>query len=151
MMDSRPAGLFLTTALAATAIGAALTVKGRAQKVTSPIFPGIPYAPGANWVLGHLIMLDGNGNFAKGYHDVYEKYADPKSGLCSFWFLTSPTMSVLLSSHAKAVLSGGSLREHVFLMENHMNNFLGPKALTMLNGEEWRLYRSAVSGYATVY
>ena len=145
-MDSKSAALFLTSTAAATAVGAVLVAKAKAQKkVDSLILAGIPSPPGANWVMGHLIMLNGDGDFRKGYHEVYEKCADPESGLCSFWFLTAPCVSVLLAHHVKAVLNGVSFRKGVAIMDNHMHHFLGPKALVGLMGREWRLYRSAVS------
>ena len=145
-MDSKATALMLTTTVAATAIGAAVVAKSRAKKmVESPIFPGLPYPSGAHWLLGHLIMLNGNGNFMEGYNQVFEKDADPESGLCSFWFFTAPSISVLLGKHVKAVLNGSSFRKGVALLDNHMHNFLGSKALVALMGKEWKLYRSAVS------
>lgn len=128
----------------ASALAGALWYYDKKQKVESPIFPGIPSAPGAHWLLGHIILLAGDGDFFKGYKTVYEEFADPESGLCSLWFLSVPCVSVLLSHHVKAVLNASSFRNSVKWLEEHDNHFLGPKALTALMGKEWKLYRSAV-------
>lgn len=101
-------------------------------------------AGGANFLLGHITVLHGKGDFRKGYEMVYETPADPSSGLCSLWFINRPILSVLLARHIKAILSGSSYREPIRLIELHNDNFLGEKALTNLNGKQWRVYRSAV-------
>ena len=132
--------------LASAVVSALWIIKAKAQKrVESPIFPGIPYAPGANWFLGHLVMLNGGGDFVQGYRNVFESWADPISGLCSFWFVAQPTLAVLLSHHVKAVLNASVFRQPVKLLEVHNRNFLGKKALVNLMGKEWKLYRTAVS------
>lgn len=116
------------------------------KKVATPCFKeqGIPMADGANFLFGHIICLNGNGDFRKGYERVYETPADPTSGICSLWFVSRPTLSILLGKHVKAVLSTSSYRESNPLMDRHNHNFLGPKGLTALNGKQWKLYRSAV-------
>lgn len=134
-----------STLVVAAAVSALWVIKAQAQKkVESPIFPGIPYAPGANWVFGHMVMLNGASDFTQGYHKVFVEFADPESGLCSFWFLNRPTMCILLSHHVKTVLNSSSYRAPLKLIELHTNNFLGEKALTSLMGKEWRLYRTTV-------
>jgi cytochrome P450 len=144
-MDSHSKVIVWTTTISATAIAALLAARARAQKrVESPIFQGLPFAPGAHWALGHLIMLNANDNFIEGYHQVYEKYADPETGLCAFWFAYAPAVSVLLSHHVKTVLNGTSFRQIIPLLQTHNFQFLGPQALTSLNGKEWKLYRTAV-------
>ena len=75
---------------------------------------------------------------------MFEEHADPITGLCSFWFVHKPALSVLLGRDAKAVLNGSSSRNAIAFLNLHMENFLGAKALTALMGKEWRLYRSAV-------
>jgi len=111
---------------------------------TADIFPGIPSAPGAHWLFGHLIQLNGGGDFVEGYQAVFEKYADPATGLCSCWFVHQPSLTVLLGRDAKAVLTASSYRESIKLLDLHNEQFLGLKALTALMGKEWRMYRSAV-------
>ena len=95
----------VSTVLVTTAAGTLWRIKAKAQEtVNQPIFPGIPYAPGGHWLLGHLILLNSGGNFVQGYKLVYEDNADPETGLCSMWFATQPAVSVLLGHHVKAVL-----------------------------------------------
>ena len=145
-VSSTTALVAASTTLVAAAVSALWIVKAKAQKkVESPIFPGIPYAPGANWLFGHLIMLNGDADFVQGYHKTYEEYADPVSGLCSFWFVSRPTLCILLGHHVKAVLNASSFRKPLKLLDLHNDNFLGSKALTSLMGKEWKLYRTAVS------
>jgi Cytochrome P450 len=123
-----------------------LCVQRLKKKASTPCFAeqGVPMAGGANFLLGHLTVLHGKGDFRKGYEMVYETPADPSSGLCSLWFINRPILSILLARHVKAILSGSSYREPIRLLELHNDNFLGEKALTSLNGKQWRVYRSAV-------
>jgi cytochrome P450 len=123
-----------------------LWVQQKKKKASTPCFAKqrIPMAGGANFLLGHLTLLHGKGDFQKGYEMVYENPADPSSGLCSLWFINRPTLSVLLARHVKTVLSVSSYREPVRLLNLHNDRFLGEKALTSLNGKPWRVYRSAV-------
>jgi cytochrome P450 len=123
-----------------------LRMRQMKKRAETPCFPGlnIPMAKGANFLLGHLLLLDGDGDFREGYRTVYEEPADPTTGSCSLWFVNSPTLSVLLGSHVKTVLSSSSFRESMWLIDCHNDNFLGRKALTSLMGKEWKVYRSAV-------
>ena len=119
--------------------------KSRAQKkADSEIFPNIPFAPGAHWLVGHLVMLRNKDDFERGYKHVYVDYADPKTGVCSLWFVTVPAVNVLLGHHVKSVLAASSFRKPVGLLKAHNDNFLGSKALVTLMGKDWRKYRSAV-------
>eukprot|EP00429_Kryptoperidinium_foliaceum_P001258 CAMPEP_0176015888 /NCGR_PEP_ID=MMETSP0120_2-20121206/7568_1 /TAXON_ID=160619 /ORGANISM="Kryptoperidinium foliaceum, Strain CCMP 1326" /LENGTH=543 /DNA_ID=CAMNT_0017348869 /DNA_START=200 /DNA_END=1831 /DNA_ORIENTATION=+ len=112
------------------------------KKADQAPIEGFPTAPGAHWIFGHMGQLNANG-FKEGYKTVFQDYAD-ENGVCSFWFLNRPTMSVLLGKDAKFVLTSSSYREPLKALERHNENFLGPKALTSLMGKEWRLYRNAV-------
>lgn len=128
-------------------VGATSALYYRSQlkrKAESEIFPGIPFAPGAHWLLGHMVLLNHKDDFVQGYRKVYEEHADPKTGLCSFWFLTEPAVNVLLGKHVKAVLGASSYRKSVSLLQCHNDNFLGPQALVTLMGKDWKRYRSAV-------
>lgn len=137
--------LVILSTLFAASLGALWNFKAKAQKkVESPIFPGISYAPGANFLLGHMIMLNGDGDFVQGYQKVFVEYADQVSGLCSLWFVNSPAISVVLSHHVKAILNATAFRESIKIMDCHNDNFLGRNALTSLMGKEWKRYRSAV-------
>ena len=95
------------------------------KKVETPCFPdqGIPMAKGGNFLLGHLMLLDGDGDFREGYRHVYEEPADPATGLSSLWFVHTPTLSVLLGSHVKTILSTSSYRESIWLTDVHNDNF----------------------------
>jgi cytochrome P450 len=140
------AGTLSLVALSSLGLYGYLWIEQKKKKAATPCFKeqGIPMAEGANFLLGHITLLHGDGDFRTGYKRVYEAPADPSSGICSLWFVTRPTLSVLLSRHVKMVLSTSSYRESNALMDQHNHNFLGPKGLTALNGKQWKVYRSAV-------
>jgi len=112
----------------------------RAQ--TAPI-DGLPTAPGGHWLLGHLPSLAGSGDFRQGLQEVVVDPADA-NGMCSFWFLAAPAVSVLRGADVKAVLGASSYRASIKLVRIHTKMFLGAYALVSLMGREWKRYRSAV-------
>jgi cytochrome P450 len=145
-------------AVATTVASLAMLIRWKIQQLKnkadqSPVVPGFPSPPGAHWLFGHLILLHhgegeddagGGADFVRGYNAVYEKYADPQSGRGSFWFFTSPSISLLNGRDVKTILTASSYRDSIALFNVHNSNFLGRRALVALMGKEWRLYRSAV-------
>jgi len=105
----------------------------------------IPIAKNGHWLLGHLIVLHKDGDFRNGQYKTCIEQADPSTGLCSMWFLSIPTVSVLLAADVQQVLKGSSYRKSSsWLLTTHQNALLGPHALVTLMGKEWKYYRTAV-------
>ena len=109
----------------------------------TPPVEGVPLAPKAHWLFGHMGQMNGKGDFRQGQKTVLVDNADD-NGLCSFWFLNKAAVSVLLGRDVKAVLNASSFREAISFLKIHNDVFLGPYALTALMGKEWKYYRTAV-------
>lgn len=107
----------------------------------TPPFEGIPLAPGAHWLFGHILEM-GNG-FDTFQKKVLVDSAD-ENGVTSFWMVNRAAVSTLLAKDVKAVLNASSFREDIPLLKIHNDVFLGPHALTALMGKDWKYYRNVV-------
>ena len=112
------------------------------QAAETPPIDGIPLAPNAHCLFGHMGELN-KGGFRAGQRRVLVESADD-DGVCSFWFLNKAAVSVLLGKDVKAVLNASSYREPIGFLKIHNDVFLGPYALTALMGKEWKYYRMVV-------
>eukprot|EP00978_Attheya_sp_CCMP212_P018391 scaffold50283_cov39-Attheya_sp.AAC.1 len=107
------------------------------------VFRGIPLVPGGSRFLGHLTLLMER-DIDKRIHSMNVEYADERTGMCYFYVLGSPVLSILRGSHTKEVLHASHTRKTPSLFQKHLHMVTGPKALTRLNGKEWKFYRSVV-------
>jgi cytochrome P450 len=147
--DGVAAAAIATSVIVATSVVlyGYLQVKAMKKQRSEPISVSgvaLPMAKDPHFLMGHVLMLDGDGDFRKGQDAVYVDPADPVTGLSGLWLGTNPAVSVLLGSHVKTILNSSSYRESFFLFDHHLNHFLGPKSLASLMGKEWKIYRSAV-------
>ena len=105
-----------------------------------PPFEGIPLAPGAHWLHGHISHILGG---QEGLSHVFSDYAN-EEGLCSFW-LREPTVSVLDANDARAVLRQGSERNRMTFIARHVARALGEESLiSSQGGHSWMKQRMVV-------
>ena len=108
------------------------------------VVPGLPVAPcKAYFLVGHAPHFAPD--VIAGSRALCVDGADPDTGLCSFWFTVSPAVSVLRAEHARRVFAATTHRDAIKLVEVHMDQFLGRKALVTLQHEEWALHRRLIS------
>jgi cytochrome P450 len=109
-------------------------------------FPGLPCAAGAHWLLGHLPLLgpDQEGGYIAGLRRLAVDLADA-SGMCSFWLLHQPVVTVVRAAAVRRVLLASSHRDPLPVLGKHFDMFLGPNALVTLMGKQWRFHRNVVA------
>ena len=66
-------------------------------------------------------------------------------GMCSFWLLSAPVVTLVRAASVKRALVASMHREKLPVLTRHLDMFLGPKALVTLMGREWRFHRSVVA------
>lgn len=133
----------VTVSLTAIILWALKKKKRMQQAAETPPVEGIPLAPNPHWLFGHMGEMSKNGDFRQGQRTVLVENAN-ENGVCSFWFLNTPAVSVLLGNHVKAVLNASSFRRPISFLQIHNDVFLGRYALTALMGKEWKYHRTAV-------
>ena len=104
---------------------------------------GIPMAPSSHWWLGHANLFF-RPDFEKTWHTLAYENAN-EDGICSFWVKRKPIVTVTKAEHARAICIAGSTRESTPSLTKHMAVLGGEKGLLLLNGKEWKLYRSIIS------
>ncbi|CAB9510695.1 Leukotriene-B(4) omega-hydroxylase 2 [Seminavis robusta] len=114
-----------------------------AQKAETSPFPGLPTAPGAHWLLGHLPRMEQPNGFL-GSKYVFQDYADKTTGLCAVWAANKRALSVLSGNDAKTILKASRTKASHSYVTLHFQKFLGKKNMVTLQGKEWKLYRTAV-------
>lgn len=118
--------------------------KNQMTKVAeSSPFPGIPMPPGGHWLLGHMVAM----NIPDTYHGSKQcllDHADPTTGLTAVWAANTKAFSVLRGSDAKAIFMANKTKPSHSYVGNHLRYLLGNKTMIVLEGKEWKLYRTAV-------
>lgn len=103
----------------------------------------IPMAPSSHWWLGHANLFF-RPDFEKTWHTLAYENAN-EDGICSFWVKRKPIVTVTKAEHARAICIAGSIKESTPSLTKHMAVLGGEKGLLLLNGKEWKLYRSIIS------
>mmetsp|Transcript_8754 Transcript_8754/g.18909 ORF Transcript_8754/g.18909 Transcript_8754/m.18909 type:complete len:740 (-) Transcript_8754:162-2381(-) len=89
-------------------------------------------------------------SFVRGYKRVFCDYANPETGMSSFWVFNIPMISVLKGRDAKKIMRSSSYRRQTWLLNKHTQQFLGTSNLLSLMNKEWRYYRNAVHKSFTI-
>jgi len=110
------------------------------RKRFSP-FKGIPCAPDAHWLLGHIPHLALR-NFEEGLKTLVDT-ANPNGRSC-FWIGNEAAISVIHGRDAHMFLSVTSDRNLDPLFKRHYKRILGLNSPILINGKDWKLYRSAI-------
>ena len=124
-----------------------------AQPRHGPFGPRVPMKPTKLPFIGHMLDMNGPGdanNSIDGLIDLGVKHADPRTGLSSFFIFNKPIISVLRHDHCREVLTKSTHREKLPFLDKHMQKLLGPKALVLLMGKEWKAHRK-IAGKAFAF
>ena len=131
-----------TTVLAALALvlltGALISIIRRLKSTTLPFVKGLPFPAHLHvpfFGVAHLL-----GDAIEGTRLLSVNEAD-ESGIVTFKLMGTNCISVLKAEHVRKVLLASNFRAQIPMLQKHMNNFLGPKALVQLMHEEWKLHR----------
>lgn len=144
IMTSRVLATSVVAVLTCALVWAKSKKKKMEQEAVTPPFDGIPLAPQPHWLFGHILNMNKDNDFRVGQHEIVAENAD-KDGVCSFWFLGTPAVSILLGRDVKAILNASSRRYQIAFFKVHNDAFLGPKALVSLTGgRDWKFYRKIV-------
>mmetsp|Transcript_13484 Transcript_13484/g.39373 ORF Transcript_13484/g.39373 Transcript_13484/m.39373 type:complete len:562 (-) Transcript_13484:59-1744(-) len=111
-------------------------------------FAGIPLIPQhPHWLFGHLFIPRGDDQLQKQQLWCVD-HADPRTGLCSFFILRSPNLSVLKAEHAQKLLRSNTAKRGVgsgYLLNRLTQKAFGTKNLVRMNGRLWKIHRSPVA------
>ena len=105
-------------------------------------FPNIKYyVPSPHWFSGnssHMATLSG--------HDILaSKYADPISGVSTFWGPNAPILSVLKAKYVREIFRYSVHRNKIPVLARHYENLLGEKSLIMMTEKlNWQQNRKLI-------
>lgn len=115
--------------------------KLRRRKQQRP-FPDVPYCvPAPHWLLGHLRLL--GRDVLEGQRRLCVEHASDR-GVCTFWTLGTPSVSLLNAKDVKRVFGMSSDRRGNPQVTRHFRRLFGESSLLMLNGKEWKKNREIV-------
>ena len=141
MMDIAPTET-ATVVVSLTLLYMAWRLFRRHLESKKPFF-NLPMPPGSHCILGHMGTRVFGADFRDSLKGMFVDYAD-EYGVCSFWMVNCKGISVTSWQDARAVLQATTERRRLKLLAVHMNHFLGPRNIGILNGKEWKYHRAAI-------
>lgn len=111
-------------------------------------FPNIRYcAPDPHWFFGHVKLI--GADIIKGTKVLCVDHASPE-GVCSFWTLQCPVVSVLGLQDAQQILRSNYDRQ--WILRKHNAKLLGETSVALATEDTWRsnrtVFRRAFTGEA---
>lgn len=110
----------------------------KTPKMKVPV-PGIPMVPDSHWLFGHSHILIRD--FKESWWKLCYQHANAE-GMCSFWNLSRPAITVNTVENARTILAATSSKPALGHMRKHLRVLLGDKSLPFLNGKDWKYHRS---------
>ncbi|ETV94497.1 hypothetical protein H310_11812 [Aphanomyces invadans] len=66
-------------------------------------------------------------------------------GMCQFWLMGLPCISVLKAEHVRAVVVASNYRRRLWLLDDFVDAIVGKKSLVQVMGHEWKVHRKLIS------
>lgn len=110
-----------------------------------PPFDNIPMLPNCHPLLGHLISESSSAIISQMPSLSIETLRQhSKNGISSIWYLNHPVLIVFDPKNASTLLHSYADRNVPRLARKHISTNTSEKNILLLNGREWRMYRSAI-------
>ena len=111
------------------------------RKRSETPFPNVPFCdPSPHWYMGSVKYMA----TMSGHEILTSKFADPETGISTFWGPTIPVLSVLKADHAREIFRYSAHRNHVHSITKHYQALLGKNALITTSGKIWKENRKFI-------